>query len=207
MTILEPQTQRTSRGVYEGRWRWWYSSIADHMIRNPSGSMADIAAALGKNPNTISSIASTDMFREYLARRKDEFRKDHDHAIRAKLTGVAEASLDLMLGQLRKKGDQIPMQRLESVVTSTLDRLGYAPAAAGPQVVVNATDSRTQTVNVVGLTPLALEEARQALRLAELRQSGSSLPHPTYVDPVRDAVEAGAGTPLEDAIDDSSSGE
>lgn len=172
---LEPSITKTRQGVYQGRWRWWYSSIADWMIRNPGGSMSDCAAALNKHPNTISAIANTDMFREYFARRKAEFHREHDYAIRAKLTGVAEASLDLMLGQLRKKGDQIPMQRLESIVGSTLDRLGYAPSTSPTVVVNNTTDARTQTVAITGLTASALEEARQALRLAELRNSGTSL--------------------------------
>jgi hypothetical protein len=195
MTIAEPALARTKQGPHwEGRWRWWYSSIADHMIRNPGTTFTEIAAALNKNPNTISAITGTDMFREYLARRKQEFQREHDYAIRAKLTGVAEASLDIMLSQLQKKGEQIPMQRLENVVSMTLDRLGYAPASTPSVVVNNNTDARTQTVAIQGLTPLALEEARQALRLAELRHSGSSLSMSAPLDPV-DIESPGAESP------------
>lgn len=162
--------------------------------------MGDIAAALNKHPNTISAIASTDMFREYLARRKQEFHREHDYAIRAKLTGVAEASLDIMLTQLKKRGEQIPMQRLENIVGVTLDRLGYAPATAAQVVVNNNTDARTQTVAITGLSAVALEEARAALRLVESRNAGASLTPPSFADPVPTEVldSAGAGSQDDD---------
>lgn len=179
--LSEPKLQSTSQGQgykQEGRWRWWYSAIADYMIRNPNGTMADCARVLGKHPNTISAIAKTDIFREFLAQRKAEFFAAHDHAVRTKLTQVAEASLDIVLGQLQKKGDQIPLARLESLTTSTLDRLGYG--VKSPTVVVDNSqhDNRQQTLQFGGLTPQLLEEARAAMRAVERQKAGQSLPSP-----------------------------
>jgi len=145
------------------------------MIRNPGGKLSDCAAEMHRHPNTISQIVQTDLFKEYLARRKEEWARDHDYALRARLTNVAERSLDLILETMKKKGDQIPMQRLESLASTTLDRLGYAPASSPSVVVNNNNDSRSQTVVIPGLTPQALEEARSALRLAEQHKAGSSL--------------------------------
>jgi hypothetical protein len=210
MTFTEPLPQKSTRGVYAGRWRWWYSSIADWMIRNPGGSMSDCATSLNKHANTISAIVNTDMFKEYLSRRKTEFHREHDYAIRAKLTGVAEASLDIMLTQLKTKGQQIPMQRLESLTNSALDRLGYSPATS-PQVVVNNTlDARSQNVTIPGLTPTALEEARMALRMVEARQTGSSqaqLPHSDDATTPAVGVCEGAGHLDVSGDNDSASGE
>jgi hypothetical protein len=194
-----PQQSKAS-GTFQGRWRWWYDAIADWLIRNPGGKLQDCATALNKHPNTISAIIHTDMFQEYLARRKEEFHKDHDYAIRSRLTAVAEASLDLMLGQLAKKGDQIPMQRLESLASTTLDRLGYGPQSA-PAVAVNVTqDNRSQTVSIQGLTPQALEEARFALRQAEALKAGTSFPASSPRMPPERLDEPGADSSAVDGV-------
>lgn len=182
--IPEPRPASPDDNPYEGRWRWWYSAIADYMIRNPSGSLTDCAREMGKHVNTISQIYRTDLFQEYLAQRKAKYHQEHDYAVRARLTGVVEQSLDLILEVMKTKGNQIPLQRLESIATSALDRLGYAPASS-PSVAVNInTDNSKKTMVVVpGLTPAALEEARAALRLAEQSKAGSSFSAPVPKDP------------------------
>lgn len=169
----EPAINKTRRGVVEGRWRWWYSSIADLMIRNPDWTQQQIAASLNKHPNTITMIVGTDLFREFLAQRKAAFRADHDFALNARLTNVATEGLDIILDQLRTKKTQIPLQAALKITESALDRLGYAPASS-PQVVVDqrTIDNRQQTM--VSLTPADLEDARMAMRLAERSKAGSS---------------------------------
>lgn len=175
MTIEPARSQvghaqaRSQRNPYEGRWNWWYSSIADIMIRDPSVRMGDIATELGRAPNTISMIVNTDLFQEYLARRKEEWRKTHDFSIMAKMTEVAELALDSVAEQFKKKKDQIPLPIAVEAMTSALDRLGYGtkqqPAVS---VQVNQDNSnRSQTVVVQGVSATALEEARAALRVAE----------------------------------------
>jgi hypothetical protein len=156
---------------YEGRWRWWYASIADWMIRNPGGTFKECGDYLNKHPQTIGAIAGTDMFKEYLARRKEEFHKDHDYAIRSRLTAVAEQSMDLILDTMKKKGDQIPLARLESLASSALENLGYGVESA--KVVVNTGPQNTNQV-VVNVSTSDLEDARMAMRQAELMKAGSS---------------------------------
>ena len=160
------------RNPYEGRWNWLYSSIADIMIRDPSIAQSDIALELNKAPNTISMIVNTDMFQEYLARRKEAWREKHDHAILSKLTRVAELSLDSVAEQFEKKKDQIPLPIAVEAMNSALDRLGYGPKQqAAVSVQVNQDNSRTQTVVVQGVSATALEEARAALRIAESKRA------------------------------------
>lgn len=138
------------------------------MIRNPGGKLCDCAKELNKNQNTISMIANSDMFRDYLAQRKAEWRETHDFAILSKVTAVAEKSLDTLLTQLEKKGDQVPVQVMAEIATSTLDRLGYGPKQQpGVQVNVQQNDNRVQVA--VGANELL--EAREAMRRAESRRA------------------------------------
>lgn len=177
MATIEPLRSHVSRtqmsrqqNPYEGRWNWWYSAIADAMIRNPSSSLGDIAKALNKHPNTISMIINTDMFQEYLARRKDLWRKDHDFAIVSKVTRVAELALDSVAEHLEKKRDQVQLPIAVEAMTSALDRLGYGPKQQAAVSVSVDNSSRSQTVVIQGVSASALEEARAALRLAETKR-------------------------------------
>jgi hypothetical protein len=159
------------RNPYEGRWNWWYSSIADIMIRDPSIKMVDIALELNKAANTISMIVNTDMFQEYLARRKEAWRKEHDFTILSKVTRVAELSLDSVAEQLAKKKDQVPLPVAVEAMNSALDRLGYSPKTSPTVSVQVDNSSRSQTVVVQGVSASALEEARAALRVAESKRA------------------------------------
>lgn len=167
--VYEPRPQQghglDPQNSFQGRWRSWYSHIADWQLENPGGKLADCAAALNKHVNTISLIVATDMYKEYFARRREEWTKQHDWAIISKTTRVAEKSLDLMLDKMEKQGDKIPMNIVTDVATSALDRLGYAPKQS-PSVEVNVnTDNRK--VVMVPISANALEEARDAIRAAE----------------------------------------
>lgn len=172
----EPALARAPNNARHNRWRWWYAAISDLMIARPDWSLQQIAVHLNKHPNTVSMIVNTDMFKEYFQQRREAYRVDHDHALRARMTEVATEGLDIVLEQLRTKRSQVPLQAALKVVESSLDRLGYAPTS-GPQVVVNnAPDNRQQTI--VAVTPTDLEAARSAMRLAERSKVGTSLAPP-----------------------------
>src|SRR5215831_1126337 len=164
--VWEPRTQR-GHGLdpsnrYQDRWKGWYPDIADWQLANPGGKLVDCAKALNKHPNTIYLITQTDMYRDYFARRREEWTKQHDFALISKTTLVAEKSLDLMLDKLEKQADKIPMQVVTDVATNALDRLGYNPKSQ-PQVQVNVTEDNRKVV-MVPISAGALEEARDAIR-------------------------------------------
>ncbi len=187
--MFEPMSQRAPRGAsptsnpFEGRWRWWYSSIADWMLRNPGGKIQDCATELKKSSNTISAIINTDLYQTYYARRREEWQRDHDFVLRSKLTGVAISALDSVQEQFTKKGDQVPMKLAAEIVQSSLDRLGFAPKN-GPQVAIDAR-SQSNTIQLnSSVTPQILEEARMALRMVEqqrLNGPEASRPEPSSV--------------------------
>lgn len=169
--MLEPKFSRVPGPSQKnnGRWMFYYPAIADWMLDHPGGRLSDCAAHMNRTPQTISHIINSDMFQEYFRKRREQWTKDHDHAIVGKTTQVAEAALDLMLEKLEKQGDKIPMQLVTEVATSTLDRLGYGPKK-GPEVQVNVDNSDKRQVVINSVTIEALAEAREALRIAE-RQS------------------------------------
>lgn len=186
MSLTEPlpsQSPRgTNRNLYQGRWRFWYSAIADEMLRDPKVSVTQIAKNLGRSVSTISYIVNTDLFRDYYAKRRAEFSRQHDDSIRQKLLGVTEASLDILSSQLKTKQDQVPIKLVAEIATGMLEKLGYG-APQAPQVVVNNTsDNSTKQVVVTQASLSELEQARQALQLAEARQIGLT---PTLSEPAR----------------------
>lgn len=158
---------------YQGRWRSWYSAIADWQLANPGRTLSECAQALGKSVNTIGFITNTDMYRDYFARRREAWSREHDFSIISKTTKVAERALDVMLEKMEKQSDKLPMNLVTEVATSALDRLGYAPKPpASVEVNVN-TDNRK--VVMVPISAGALEEARDALRAAEKNRALSHL--------------------------------
>jgi hypothetical protein len=167
--VWEPRPRRghglDPSNPYQGRWRGWYPAIADWQLEHPGGKLTDCAKELGKHVNTITMIVNTDMYRDYFARRREEWTRNHDFSIINKTTHVAERALDVMLDKLEKQADKLPMNLVTEVATSALDRLGYAPKPpASVEVNVN-TDNRK--VVMVPISAGALEEARDAIRAAE----------------------------------------
>jgi len=159
------------KNPYERRWGWWYAAIADWMIANPDGSMAQCARDLGKASSTISLIKNTDLFRDYLATRRKEWEARHDYALRAKTTKVALTALDILSEQLEKKRDNVPINTVNAIATSALDRLGYSPQGPTPAAVqVNNYGAGAQ-VAVMPVNAGALEEARQAIRIAQQKRT------------------------------------
>lgn len=151
--------------------------------------MKDCAAEIGRSPSTVGFIACSDTFKTYHAQRKQEYQQGHDELLAAKLHDVASEGLDVLLGTLKKRGDQIPMQTLAPMVTGVLDRLGFGPNVA-PTVAVNVSTNNDNRTVVLPPTVSAstLEEARMAMRQVERQKL--SLPSPQIEGPLRGGGES-----------------
>lgn len=196
MTVAEPalQTAPGKTGHYRGRWRWWYSSIADYRLANPGCTNREVAAHLSKAENTISAIVSTDLYREYEAQRRQAWRERNENILREKLTGVTIRALDAAEARLKKQQDQIPLGVAKELIEVGLDRLGFGPTQ-GPSVVVNSGVHVNAPDGAVSLT--LLSEARGLLRSVEQQKLSPALkaiPVPEDLDSVLDlkADEVGA---------------
>jgi hypothetical protein len=144
--------------------------MADWMIANPGGSLYDLAKHVHKSYQTVCYVLATDMFKDFLSQRKEEFRARHDHAIIHKTTAVAEKALDLMLEKMEKQGDKLQITKVTEIATSALDRLGYGPKS-GPAVEVRVDNSDNRKIVMVPISAGALEEARDALRQVEQQKA------------------------------------
>src|SRR5262245_46765931 len=155
--VAEPRFRKVPIGLRDpsnpaqGRWGYYYSEIADYMIRNPGSKADEIAKYVKRHPQTVRNIIKTDLFQEFLAQRKEEWRAAHDYALVHKTTLIAEKALDVLLEKLDKQQDKMPTSLVNEIATNALDRLGYAPKAA-PQIAVNVDNS--QTSNRVVMVPI-----------------------------------------------------
>lgn len=152
------------RHSYGGQHMWWHDSIIDLMLAHPEWTKKQIAAALGVTPQIIYLVTGSDLFRAKWEQRRREFSEHHDGVILAKLTAVAESSLDILAQALDKKKDSIPVMVLADIADKTLNRLGYG-ARPGPTPAVQVNVGAQQAV--VSVSADELNEARQALRNAE----------------------------------------
>lgn len=148
-----------------GRYRWWYDGIIDWMIANPGAKLYDCAAHFGKANSTISLIVNSDAFKMRLAERRKEFEQIHDAAIVGKTTEIALKALDVMLDQLDKKRDKIPLKDANEIANTALQRLGYG---AKPSTVVNVGNGAGATV--VQVTRETLEASRKQIRQQQERR-------------------------------------
>lgn len=151
--------------LYEGRWRWWYSAIADYMLAHPGAKLQEIAAYCGgKNVNTISMIMNTDMFKAYYEDRKAEYEVGATFEIRQKLNRTMNKSLDVLLEQLETKGATIPMNQTLAIVDRATTALGLNAKEAGVNVNVTQNNNKTQNVTISGVSLEQIQEAREAMR-------------------------------------------
>jgi hypothetical protein len=141
--------------------RWWYESLADYMVTNPSATQNDMAMNFGKAESTISTIVNSDAFKAYLRQRRAVHVEKLDGEVREKLFKAANRSLDHMLDVLEKKRDTIPLEMLQRVADSSLKNLGYGVTPPGGTTVnVNANPPNVH----VAVSLDDLELARAALR-------------------------------------------
>jgi hypothetical protein len=148
----------------------WYDAIIDDILGNPGTTIKDTAKRLGRNPNTIGLISSSDLFRaRFEQRRKDYTDRLHDR-LTAKIAQVAEKALDHTITVLDQKRESVPLPLLHEIAKGSLDRLGYAPTnSAAPSTVINNNILNSGTVS-----PAALERARSHLRQLQINPPSPS---------------------------------
>ncbi|HXV74198.1 MAG TPA: hypothetical protein VD713_05655, partial [Sphingomonadales bacterium] len=83
------------------RFVWWYDSIIDVMLANPGIKKKDIAKHIGKHPNWVGLIMSSDTFKLHYEHRRQNLSLSINDTLTDEITGrvsnVAIKSLDLVL--------------------------------------------------------------------------------------------------------------
>ena len=147
--------------------RWWYESLADFMIANPSATQNEIATHFQRQPCTISTIVNTDAFKAYFRQRRAVHAEKIDTTVRDKLFQVTTKSLDHILTTLDKKRDNIPLEILQRTAESSLKSLGYGAAQPAVGTTVNVNTAPPSVHVAVSLDDL--EQARMALRRNQMQ--------------------------------------
>jgi hypothetical protein len=158
--------------------RWWYESLADYMIANPTKTQNEIALHFGKAVSTISTIIHTDGFKSYMRQRRADMAENLDRSVRNKLTNVLDQTLDALTEKLTKKKDTLPVGDLKFIGDMALKGLGYG--LEKPQVTVNMPAQQTTVVVPVSLQDLA--DAQQALRNSQRQMIDVTPPAPVTDD-------------------------
>lgn len=190
-----PRDQRnefgiTARPYHRANERWYHFHMIEWMITHPNGDLGDLAKHVGKARSTISAIVRSDMFQAALRARKAELAQQNDLVLTQKLTEVAVAGLDTILGVINKKKDNLPLETLNEVTDGALKRLGYGiEQKPGANVQVNVAGNAQIEVPI---SQSDLEEARLALRQHQQTRAAQSTPLP----PMDAPSEAGAAADL-----------
>lgn len=127
-----------------------HEAVLRAMLENPDARLGDIAALLGYTPAWLSTLIHTDAFRAELKKRQGELWEESSISIRERLTGLAEAGLDV-LGE-RLADAETPTREVRETTQMALAGLGYSGgggAAAGGQ-----------TVNVINVPSEVFQRAR-----------------------------------------------
>jgi len=140
------------------RIRYWYESIIDQLLIDPSLSQREIARRLGRSEVTIGTVMNSDILRALYEQRRTKVNAELQEKINSRLLGLAIDAIDITHEKLKLQRDKIPFEDLVDVTDKTLTRLGYGTAKAGGQtaIVVNNT---TQIVAPVSTDQL--EAARE----------------------------------------------
>jgi hypothetical protein len=165
---------------------FWYEMLADFLIANPTATHDQMAKHFGRSSGTIALVVKTDAFKEYLLQRRNQYIQEHDAAIRMKMMGIAEGSMDAMLLQIEKKRDQVPLGQLKEITEMALTGLGMGPKAGGGTN-VHVQVNQNPGMVAVPVNVNDLEAAREAMRRAQSRQiehSEASAPVVPTIPPI-----------------------
>ena len=107
------------------RFRFWYDAIIDWMLLNPDKTLKQCAEFLGRKPDTIYSITSSDIFKARLAQRRQDYNDRLAAGISEAAGNVAMSSLQEIHRRVRDNAAAIPTVVLNDIANKALDRLGY----------------------------------------------------------------------------------
>jgi hypothetical protein len=185
--------------------RWWWTALQDWMIANPGKSLKLATTAHGGPVDvtyaTLMNVVHSDLFKAELAQRKATVSLATDIAVVQKTTEIAVLGLDLIHGVMKEKRQSIPLEDLQSITGSALDRLGYGAQkpGAGTSVNVNVTQ---QSASV---DPTAFREAQERLQGREKELAALPPPVSEKVTIIENTGDVTHPLPWEEELDEPNS--
>jgi hypothetical protein len=145
-------------------------------------------------------ITNSDLFVARYQKRREDYERMIGTGLSAKITEVADKTLDRILKQISDEGKVIPLNHLESLADKTLSRLGYGPKVQStPPVQIQA--DKAQVV-VIPAARSDLEEARRLIREKEQELALSASPQGVHLARERDAPERELELKVNPSIED-----
>ena len=179
------------------RYVWWYDSIIDVMLANPGIKIKDIAKRIGKAPNWVGLIMSSDTFKLHWHHRRQNLSLDINDTLTQEITGrvsnVAIKALDLVLDAIDENPLAINPSVAMDMADKMLNRLGYGPKVANPGTQVSV--SGNANVAVVTASQEAFERARARVRELEASHRPALTLVATTSDPEDGSLKDAASVP------------
>lgn len=138
-----------------GRLQYSHKALADQIIANPQASNAELGRMFGFSPAWVSSVKNSDLFVEFMVRRRDEI-----------VDPVLTANLDERFSMLARRSLEVLMQKMEQPVAQISDDLVIEAAKLGAKGV--GIGGFGAKVMVVAAPPDADRIERLAARLEAL---------------------------------------
>lgn len=161
------------------KFRFWYDTIIDWMLLNPSAPLTECAKALNRGEGTIRHIVGSDIFKERLAARRTDYNMRLANALVDSSSEVALSSMKEIQKRIADNPAKIPISQLIDINDKIMNRLGYGVAPVAQQTNVNVTN--------VSVSPAALKEAQQlARRVQEINSTAIEVPAPAKLEGPRD---------------------
>ena len=151
---------------------WWHNSIIEWMLANPESKLYECAEFFDVTPGWLSSIISSDIFKEEYKRRLGEHQTMMTEGIAEKIHGAAHITLDLLTERLMEDSGNLTFTQLQNCMDTTLKLAGFGQKQSAP-LNVNVNGDGNVTVQQVDATTLA--KARENLdRVQEDNKVGES---------------------------------
>lgn len=157
--VINQDLNENRKAWTPARFRYWYDSIIDLLLVEPTLSQKEIAARVGRHAVTVGLIMNSDLFRARYEQRRGEQNAQLTQALNTRLARTAIASLEHIEATLQKKRDTIPLPELVDVADKALTRLGYGPKNHAAPVQVNVNNQQV----VAPVTAEQLAESRAKL--------------------------------------------
>lgn len=144
--------------------RYTHDAMIDLIVANPSVSQNELAQFFGYSATWVSIIVNSDAFKERLSERKTELVDPKIIAgIEARLEGLAQRSLDMLIDRLDRPGNGI----------KTMELVAIAKLGVGDKNLSKSNVVQNNSLYVVNLPPTAPDaqtwvKSAQGRKLAEI---------------------------------------
>lgn len=163
-----PSTTRGQEILKRGL-SYLHEALADWLFINPGGTLREMGAHFGYSQSWLCQVINTDMFKAYVASRREQISAQIAESLPKKLEAAAHLATERVIEVIEKSQDS---ETLLNAFDKVMHRYGYAPKPTG------GNGAPLVQNNVFYLTRDELGKAREKLVDAHEVQGELALPAP-----------------------------